>query len=484
MDKKIQKNKFIMIVFSISVILFIMPSILLFIRNGNTVYVDKNLEYKFLLNSEISNNLQMWSYLVIVILMSTFYMLIIKKRGEIFKDIKAVYKFIIAISLICVLGLPFMSSDVYYYLGIGRLSSKYKQNPYYTDIKSYIDENNIDIKDDSVMETGYNNYWANTTVVYGAVWSTICSVVAFFSFGSLNAGILIFKLLNVLIHILNCVLLYKLSKKRIFPLLYGLNPFILIEGIVNVHNDIYMAFFIMLALYMIKEKKKIVWSLLFVAFATAIKYVAILLLPLIVIYNYREEKIGTRILKCLIWGLVFGVFVFVPYLLYIRDINVFNGIATQQIRYAKGLYCYLYVKYPAAKELVKYVRSIMIYMFILMYSIICIRLITKKDIIWYKEIRKIFVVLLFFLLFMITNFQPWYFIWLSTILVWQRADNIKLICQMQIILLIANSVFILYSEAYTSVDPFFKIFIMLTFACIVYNVVKRIYRCQKIGQRN
>ena len=469
--------------FIISLILFILPSIVYFIRNGNTTYVDKKLEYKFLLDSNINNNVHMVIYLAIVILMVVFYGLIIKKRKEIFKSVKDVYKFIVVVSLISVISLPFMSSDIYYYLGIGRLASKYKQNPYYTDMKSYVDNNDVNLESDSVMKAGYDNYWANTTVVYGALWSMICSIVAFFSFGSLNVGILIFKLLNLVIHIFNCVLLYKLSRKKIFPILYGLNPFVLIEGIVNVHNDIFMVFFIILALYMIRVKKKIIPSILFVAFATIIKYVAILLLPLIVIYHCRNEKPGSRILKCIEFGLLFGVFVIIPYLLYIRDINVFNGIVAQQDRYAKGLYCYLLVKFPQYKSVVYGIRMIFMYIFALVYSIICARLITKKEIKWYKEIRKIYLIFMFFLMFMITNFQPWYFIWLSAIIVWQKADNIKLTNQMQIILIIANSVFVLYSERYTNVKEFFGVFVVLTWICMIANVVRRIYRQNKAELR-
>lgn len=476
--KKIKKI-LIKLGFFMSVLLFIMPSIVFFIRNGNT-YVDRNLEYKFLLQTGIDNNLHMITYLVVIALMIILYMVIIKKRRELFKSIKDVYRFIIVISLLCVMGLPFMSSDIYYYLGIGRLSCKYKQNPYYVDMKSYVDNNDIDLKNDSVMETGYKNYWAGTTVVYGALWSMICTAVAFFSFGSLNTGILIFKLVNVLIHILNCVLLYKLSRRKLFPLLYGLNPFALIEGIINVHNDIYMVFFIMLALYMVKEKKKIIWSILFVAFATLIKYVAILLLPLIIIYYYRNQKISSKIIKCIELGLLFCIFVMIPYLLYIRDINVFNGIAAQQSRYAKGLYCYIIVVFPQYLHTINSIRAVCSYCFVLLYFLFCVKLLICKNMKWYKEARKIYMIFLYFLIFMLTNFQPWYFIWLSTIIVWQKADSIRLITQMQIILLIANSVFVLYSEGYIYTKQFFEVFIVSTWICMLFNISKRIYRYKKL----
>ena len=81
---------------------------------------------------------------------------------------------------------------------------------------------------------------------------------------------------------------------------------------------------------------------------------------------------------------------------------------------------------------------------------------------------------------MLTNFQPWYFIWLSTIIVWQKADSIRLITQMQIILLIANSVFVLYSEGYIYTKQFFEVFIVSTWICMLFNISKRIYRYKKL----
>lgn len=479
MENSKVKNYILKIGFMISTILLVLPSILYFFRNGNTTFVDKKFEFKFLMVDGIDGKTHMIVYLAVVIVMILLYALIIKKRKELFKDIKSVISFIALISIISACSLPFMCSDVYYYLGTGRLDSEYKQNPYYVDIKSYVDNNDVNLENDSVMETGYNNFWSKTTVVYGAVWTMICTIVAKFSFGSLNVGILIFKLLNVLIHVLNCILLYKISKKKIFPLIYGLNPFVLLEGIINVHNDIYMVFFILLALYLVCKKKKLVFGLLSLAMATDIKYVAIMLLPLLIIYHFRDKSIKVRILKCIQYGIIFMVFAMLPYILYIRDLDVFLGLSAQQARYAKGLYCFLYVRFPEIKDYIGYIRVSFMYLFGLVYLMICIRLLVIKEIKWYKEIRKVYVVFLVFLFFMLTNFQPWYFVWLSSFIVWQKARNIKLIPQMQVLTIIADAVFVLYSEAYIYAREFFETFIFGIIFCIFMNVLCKSYRLHK-----
>lgn len=479
MEKSKVKNNLLKVGFGVSVFLFVLPSILYFFRNGNTTFVENTLEYKFLLVHNVDDAAHLMAYLAALFVMIFFYSLVIKKYKDLFTNINSIYRFIIIISIICVFSVPFMSSDIYYYLGTGRLASEYNQNPYYTDIKSYVENNQINLENDSVMETGYKNYWAKTTVVYGSVWSIICTIVAFFSFGSLNAGILIFKLLNVLIHILNCILLYKMSKKKIFPLIYGLNPFVLVEGIVNVHNDIYMVFFILFALYLVYKKKNLVSGLFSLAMATDIKYVAILLLPLVIIYYYRDRNIKIRFLKCVQYGLLFAVFAMIPYCVYIKDLAVFNGLFEQQSRYAKGLYCYLYVRFPEYSTSVKYIRGTLVYFFIIMYIIICIKLLTNEKIKWYEEIRKLFIVLLLFLFVMITNFQPWYFVWLSTMLVWQKSCNIKWMTQIQIVTLVANAVFVFYSEAFVYVKEFFEIFVLGILMCLVTILGRKVCRMRR-----
>ena len=170
--------------------------------------------------------------------------------------------FVTIISLIFVIVIPFFSSDVFYYLGIGRLDGKYHQNPYYTTIKGYVDNSNSNYENDTVLMQGYYNDWSDTTVVYGPIWTLICRMVSLISFGNIDIGLFAFKILNLLIHLCNCYLLYKISNKKIFSLLYGINPFILIEAIAHVHNDIFIIFFTLLAFYFLIKKKNLKLDLL------------------------------------------------------------------------------------------------------------------------------------------------------------------------------------------------------------------------------
>ena len=162
---------------------------------------------------------------------------------------------------------------------------------------------------DTVLAQGYSNDWADSTVVYGPIWTLICKMVAGLSFGNLDFALLLFKIVNVLVHLGNCYIIYKISHKKLFVLLYGLNPFVLIEGIACVHNDIFVALFVLMAMYCLIKKKNLVFSIIFLAMATAIKYFEIILLPFLIIYYFREEKPLKRLRKMYaIWVFVYNSF--------------------------------------------------------------------------------------------------------------------------------------------------------------------------------
>ena len=475
---KANYKKILLITVLIS-ICFTIPSIIFFINNKSIIKFTGDLEYKFLLTNSIDTLFQTLIYIILIIAFITCYYLIIKNRNKLFKDIKQIFKYILIISAIFIFVVPFWCSDVFYYLGIGRLASKYNQNPYYVDIKSYVDNNNIEIGNDTVMQKGYENYWSNTTVVYGAAWSIICSVISALSFGSINVGLLIFKIINLIVHMGNCYLLYKITKKKIFPLIYGINPFILIEGIANVHNDLFVVFFMLLALYEVYKNKKLILGILALAISTDIKYFSIILLPFLIIYHFKEKNIKTRTIKCIEYGLLFLFFAAIPYLLYIKDFQVFMGLVSQRERLAKGLYLFIAEYFNKPKNIVSIIKNASLLLFTILYAAACFMLLKSKKIELYKNMRILYYFMLAFLFLLITNFQAWYFMWLVPFMIWQKSENIKLIVQMQLMILIANTVFLIYSENYKFGVPFFAIFVFGTLICVIQNKNQIIRRLQK-----
>ena len=82
-----------------------------------------------------------------------------------------------------------------------------------------------------------------------------------------------------------------------------------------------------------------------------------------------------------------------------------------------------------------------------------------------------------FLFLLITNFQPWYIMWIFPCLIWQRAENIRWIPQIAIISEFANSIFLTYGEGWQNGIPFTFVFIIGSLGIALYN--SRMNREQK-----
>lgn len=461
-------NNLIKILFVIVCIMFAIPSIKYYINN-KTIFKFEQW-FKFLLN-DTNRISQTYIYVLIICALILLYFLIVKNREKIFKSNKQMFAFIAIVTVIFIAVIPFTSSDIFYYLGIGRLNSTYHQNPYYITIKEFVEQgtNSQYLESDTVLAQGYINVWSNSTVVYGPIWTAICKIVASLSFGNIDIGLLIFKTLNVLVHLLNCYLIYKITHKKMFTLLYGLNPYILIEGIACVHNDIFVVLFTLASFYFLLKKKNILVSILFLALATAIKYFTILLLPFIIIYHFRKEKPIKRFKNCILCGLVFIITLIMFYLLYIQDFNVFSGLFIQQGKIAKSFYVIIIEYFTEPDGLASKINSFLLKAFIIIYFFTCVIILNKKYIKWQKEIQKANYFIIAFLFLLITNFQPWYIMWLFPCFMWQKSKDIKLIIQISLISQIANSVFLAYGEGWKYGTPFTFIMIIGTLCAVLYN---------------
>ena len=460
-------KKIILFIFALVSILFAIPSIRYMINNGTIL--NFNEYFKFCLN-DTDRLGQAIKYLVLLTLVTICYFLVVKNREKLFKNNKQIYIYIAIISLIFVIVVPFLSSDVFYYLGIGRLDSKYGQNPYYITIKDFVDsgDNSQYLEQDTVLAKGYENDWGDTTVVYGPIWTFICKIIAGISFGNIDIALFAFKILNVIIHILNCYLIYKISRKKLFVLLYGLNPYMFIEGIANVHNDIYVVTLILVSLYFLLKKKNLIASVVFLALATAIKYFAILLLPFIIIYYYRKEKPWERLKKCFIYGMLFIFTIVITYLLYVQDIQVLSGIITQQEKFTKNFYIIL-MEYFDIPNLITDINRVFLISFIIIYFFTCLTLLYKKEISFREEFRKAEYFLIAFLFLLITNFQPWYIMWLFPLMMWQKKDIMQIVIQISLISQFANSVFLINGEGWRNGTPFTFLMVLGICICLIFR---------------
>ena len=453
-------------------IVFVLPSIIYLIKNG-TILGFKNY-YNFFIDDGKHKILSTTVYLIIFISLSSIYLYFINKKDS-FKNIKQLIIYVAGVSIIFIAMIPWHSSDIFYYMGVGELNSTYGQNPYYETIKKYGTQNQEVIEKDTIMKQGYINYWANTTVVYGPIAQLVFSAITKISFKNVDICIVLFKLINIIFHILNCYLIYKITKKIKFSIIYGLNPYILMEFLGMVHNDIIIVFLVLLSLYFLLKKKKILPCVIFLALATGIKYFTLLLLPVVILYYYKDEKsILKRILKCIQYGLIFIVTIILEYLVYFKDATILTAMMVQTDRYCKSFYAGIYsIALKKEKKvfivfgkiyligvICKNIRNIMLGIFAITYIKFCIDLLLTKKIKIQKTLRKYSFCLLLFIM-SLSNFQQWYLLWLFATIPWQKPNILRDIIGLSLASEIGNTIYMFKEESYKYDAHFVFIIAML-----------------------
>lgn len=461
------RDKIKKILFIILSVLLVIPSIVYMIQKKTVMGFDTY--YNFFINS--NKTLSTITYLSIFVSLMIIYLMIVNSKNQ-FKDIKQILKYVAIISIIFVVMLPWTSSDIFYYMGVGELDSQYGKNPYYITMKEYYEQNDID---DEILEQGANGFWANTTVVYGPIAQFIFKTCTAISFKNINICLAIFKILNVIVHLANCYLIYKLSSKK-FAIIYGLNPFVLLEFIGNVHNDIIVVFFVLLTLYFLKQRK-LLPSLVNLALATGIKYFTILLLPVVIIYHFRNERrLNIRFLRCFQYGILFLIILTLEYALYFRDFQVVFAMFAQTSKYSKSIYSVLIQKNELVMQIVK---NTLIVSFTVYYLKFCIDLITEKEIKLYKTLKKYNTALVLFLL-ILTTFQQWYLVCLFSTIMWQKPKMIRNVIGLTAITEIANSIYMFKSEWFIY-DIYFVGIIILLFMIYKFTTEMKLKKAKLAG---
>lgn len=118
-------------------------------------------------------------------------------------------------------------------------------------------------------------------------------------------------------------------------MLFGLNLYILYQFLANGHNDFYVIFVVLLAIYLFKVKNKKKLSVASLTEATSIKYYPVLFVPFLVFYFIKDEKnIKGKISKLALYSIEYLIIVLFLYIFYAKDINTFLMPLIQQTKYS------------------------------------------------------------------------------------------------------------------------------------------------------
>ena len=221
-------------------------------------------------------------------------------------------------ALVALLAWPFHSADLYLYANGGWLESHYGLNPY------------AHVPTDVPADPMLTDLWKGQVTPYGFLFAHLSRVLAWLGGGNLWLTVRLYKAVNVLAL---CVLGWlvastarRLGQKRSDVSTYLLlaSPFLLVHHVVNGHNDILMALFVVLGLRLAIDGR---WAFVAAALVLGVlvKLAAAVALPFAVVFLAKRHGWARTVAGLAIGGAVL-VLVGLPYLLDARDFR-WDGIA-------------------------------------------------------------------------------------------------------------------------------------------------------------
>lgn len=208
-------------------------------------------------------------YIIIICLLFYFHYFFIKRY-------KTINLFILTSGIILTLiaSYPFLSHDFFNYLFDAKILTVYGKNPYLYKA--------LDFPKDAWL---IFMHWTHRTYPYGPFFLGFSLIPSFLSFGKLILNFIFFKFMFAGFYILGVYFLNKINKK--YALFFATSPLILVEGLINSHNDLMALSFGIIGVYYLLKNKNI-WSRLLFLLSGGIKYIS---LPIV----FLSRKIGSKL---------------------------------------------------------------------------------------------------------------------------------------------------------------------------------------------
>lgn len=176
------------------------------------------------------------------------------------------YRLSLFIGLVLLLSYPLFSHDFFNYIFDAKILTFYGKNPYlYMPGDFYQDE------------WLRFMHWTHRTYPYGPSFLIISLVPSFLAMGKFILNYVLFKAVFVAAYIIAVLYFEKMNKR--WAVIFATHPLILIEGVVNAHNDMISVTLAVIGVYYIWQKRQVlsrIWLLL----SAGIKY---LTLPVVIL---------------------------------------------------------------------------------------------------------------------------------------------------------------------------------------------------------
>jgi len=214
-------------------------------------------------------------YLVLLIALFVFQYFLLKK----FKQYSSV-RIAGFIAILGCISYPFLSHDLFNYLFDARILTHYGLNPY--------THTALDFQKD--LWTRFM-HWTHRTYPYGPTFLPLSLIPSFLGLGKFSLTFFLYKLMNGALYFLAVYLLNKKNKRE--ALFFATHPLVIIEGLINAHNDMIAVSLGLIGIYLLGKKYN-VWSRVILLFSAGIKYVTIPLLLLFVAVRHSRAMPAGR----------------------------------------------------------------------------------------------------------------------------------------------------------------------------------------------
>lgn len=193
-------------------------------------------------------------YLALIILLFVFHFIALKKYKEF-----PILKYAVVVCTILLVSYPFLSHDFFNYMFDARILTHYGKNPYL--FKA------LDFPGDQWTRF---MHWTHRTYPYGPTFLPITLIPSIFGFGKFSLTFFLYKAVWMGMYMISVFLLHKMSKRS--AVFFATHPYIIIEGLVNGHNDLIGVALALIGIWYVFKNDKIPAFIVFI-FSICIKYI-------------------------------------------------------------------------------------------------------------------------------------------------------------------------------------------------------------------
>lgn len=215
-----------------------------------------------------------------------------------------IWKVALAVAVIAgILSYPALSHDLFNYIFDARILTHYHQNPYLFRA--------LDFPADPMLRF---MHWVHRTYPYGPTYLLASAVPSVLGMGVFSLTFLLFKSMNALLYFVVVWLFEK--KNRLTALIFATSPIVIVEGLVNSHNDFTAVSFALIGIYFGYSHKSTLTSLLLIVFSGLMKYFT---LP-VLIFSVIKKKFDYSA-SYAVWLVFVMVAVLVGYISTIQEVQ-------------------------------------------------------------------------------------------------------------------------------------------------------------------